>query len=391
MALIRHGCTVDVLCPPGHPLLLVPGVRARWRYRRLASLASLTQALLGSQNHDLLIPCDDGVVAQICELHQAQPALGPLIERFLGTSAFFPQFTGRDRFLSLAQGLGLPVARSQRVGHVEDLVDWFGGNRRASVLKQDMTSGGHGVRMVDSLSEATRSLADMARPMGWASLARELLVERDPLAWWSSRQGHRRSFTVQEFIDGTPCNSLMVCWQGEVRAMVSVVSVETCGPTGHATVIRRFEHPVLEHVARTLAAHMGLNGMYGLDYTLQRGTGRPFLIEFNPRCTQFGHIEWAGQGSLAGALARMLGAPEGAVPQLAAGVQTIALFPQKSTLLPAAGGVAADHLDVPQDQPQLVAELLRKPWPHRQWVSRAYLRLRPGQSAPFVWHDDLAS
>jgi len=32
--------------------------------------------------------------------------------------------------------------------------------------------------------------------------------------------------------------------------------------------------------------------------------------------------------------------------------------------------------DVPWDEPQLVRELLQKPWPERQWLSRLYHHFR---------------
>jgi hypothetical protein len=62
-ALHRFGCTVSALCPPKHPLTHVSGIRRLYRYGGIFSLASLRRALHDCQT-DIVIPCDDGVVAR---------------------------------------------------------------------------------------------------------------------------------------------------------------------------------------------------------------------------------------------------------------------------------------------------------------------------------------
>ncbi len=157
---------------------------------------------------------------------------------------------------------------------------------------------------------------------------------------------------MQEFIPGRPANSMMVCWRGELLSIVSVAVVAAEGPTGAATIVRVIQDERMKNAARLMVSRLKLSGFYGLDFVIESGTGVPFLIEMNARCTQLGHIEFAGQGCLAGVLAAVLrGEPR---PEVRSPVlnDTIALFPQAL----AAGEPCRPHLeasfhDVPSEEP----------------------------------------
>src|ERR1700677_5405463 len=83
IALIRHGCRLSALCPKGHPLSLVGGLERIERYRGTQSLSCLSRTLRDLRP-EFVIPCDDGVVAQLHALHAQGPEMRPLIERSLG-------------------------------------------------------------------------------------------------------------------------------------------------------------------------------------------------------------------------------------------------------------------------------------------------------------------
>src|SRR5436190_18771380 len=72
MALVQHGCTVVAICPQGHPLRLVSGIRDLYLYGSINSLETLRAAILKSRP-DVIVPCDDGVVLQLHALHQRYP------------------------------------------------------------------------------------------------------------------------------------------------------------------------------------------------------------------------------------------------------------------------------------------------------------------------------
>jgi ATP-grasp domain len=381
LALIRHGCKVQALCPAGHPLTHVSGISRVHPLGGIFSLASVRRALLECRP-DLVIPCDDGSVSQLHEIHEVEPLLRSLIEFSLGPRESYPVVESRYRFLSMALELGIRVPRTETVARVEDLASWHADTASTAVVKVDGESGGNGVRISRSLDESLAAWRDLSTPRGLATAWKRLAIDRDPLAFWLRRRHRIPAVSVQEFIPGRPANSMLVCWRGELLSIVSVVVVAAEGPTGAATIVRVIQDERMTNAARLVVSRLMLSGFYGLDFIIEAGTGVPFLIEMNARCTQLGHIEFAGQGCLAGVLAAVLRGeppPEVSCPVLN---DTIALFPQAL----AAGEPCRPHLeasfhDVPSEEPGLVDELMLKSWPQRRWAARIYHAFKPLERA----------
>ena len=73
MAFLRHGGRVAAVCPPGHQLRFVSGIERLYPYNSIDSKGSL-RAAIESSKPDLIVPCDDGVVWQLHELYDSEPA-----------------------------------------------------------------------------------------------------------------------------------------------------------------------------------------------------------------------------------------------------------------------------------------------------------------------------
>ncbi len=386
VALHRHGCNVQAICPAGHPLTHVSGIRRTYRYGGLFPLASLRRALRECQP-DVVIPCDDGVVAQLHALHELDPSLRPLIERSLGAPESYWVVESRYRLLSAAIELGIRAPRTRKVEKAEDLPAWHENIRSAAVLKVNGESGGNGVRISHSFDESLAAWRELQAPCSVATAWKRLAIDRDPLCLWSRHR--EREVTVQQFIPGRPANSMLMCWDGELLAMVSVVVVASEGPTGAATIVRVIQNERMRKAAELVVSRLKLSGFYGLDFILESGTGVPYLIEMNPRCTQLGHIELAGEGCLAGVLTAVLrGEPRPNAQNPIRG-NMIALFPQALAAGEACRPyVDASHHDVPYEKPQLTAELKLKSWPERRWAARLYHAFRPlARAAPVIFED----
>jgi hypothetical protein len=256
----------------------------------------------------------------------------------------------------------------------------------------DGESGGNGVRIVHSLAESLAAYRELREPCGCATAWKRLAVDRNPLAFWLRHQQRVREVTIQEFVPGGPANSMLVCWRGELLSLVSVVVVAAEGATGASSIVRVIQNERMKRAAELLVSRLNLSGFYGLDFIMESGTGVPYLIEMNPRCTQLGHIEIAGLGSLAGVLSAALrGGPRPPVQNPISG-NTIALFPQALAAGKACRPyIDASYHDAPFEEPQLMRELMLKSWPQRRWMARFYHFFRPLQNIDPIFFEDIAT
>jgi len=386
LAFLRQGCRVSALCPVAHPLTKVAGLHRIDAYASRASIDSLRRSLTLCAP-DYVIPCDDGVVAQLHALYASDPALRPLIERSIGPAAAYPILASRLDLLTVARELGIAIPRTRRVTCAADLERWSEEVSAEGVLKADGETAGNGVRIARSQAAAVLAWRELRTPMSRLTAWKRRLIDRDPLALWSQRQLPVRAVIVQELINGRPANSMIACRDGVVLSIVSVVVVASEGPTGASTIVRRIHSDRMTRAAELLAQRLRLTGFFGLDYVVDAQTGTPYLVELNPRATQLGHFEFANQPSL---VAELVASWRGAQAPLCADPvhnDLLAFYPQA---LAAGAGltalIGASHLDIPAEAPDLAAELRLPSWPQRRPIARCYHALRPQlRSAPVIF------
>lgn len=378
--LIAHGCQVAALCPRGHVLGKVAGMAAVHRYRSRNSVAALERAL-AAVAPDIVIPCDDRAVWQLHDLHEHRPELRGLIETSLGRAEAFPALRSRSRLMALASDCGVRVPRTRALESVSDVHAWYRDNPGAAVVKVDGTWGGSGVQIVHSEEQAVHALQRFSAPDRPGASWKRWLINRDPLAFWEgSRASHHMS--IQSFVPGRPANCMLAAWQGRLLGVVSVEVLCTQGKTGASTIVRLIRNEEMVRDAQKLTGTLGLSGFHGLDYILEEGSGAPFLIELNARCTQLGHLVLPEQGDLAGLLCAQLGASRRAAAGLPIDRDLIAFFPQALAWSSDSPYMQQCHHDIPWTQPDLVRELMRDPWAERQWRSRIYHWLRGKERSP---------
>jgi hypothetical protein len=333
---------------------------------------------------DLVVPCDDRALAHLHALHAALPrgdGLRRLIERSLGDPAGYAAVRSRGQALELAARDGSLEPASRELRTEADVREWCANRPLPAVIKADGTWGGAGVEVVDNLTSALAAFRRMSRPLATWRVAKFLLSNRDPfpLRGWLDRT--RPGVIGQDFVKGRAANIMVACWQGEVLASVGAVALKTMEDFGAATIVRLISHPEMEAVAARLVRRLGMSGFCGIDFILEDGSGKAFMIELNPRATQLGHLTFGPTGSLVSVfLARLRG--EAAPATMGPGIPekgTVAFFPQAwladtdSQLLPLA------YQDVPWREPALVAELLRRPRDVRSPLARltGFLMRRP--------------
>jgi len=389
LAFLSQGCRVIALCPIEHPLTKVAGLDRIHQYASRSSIDSLRRTLTLCPP-DYVIPCDDGVVAQLHALYASDPPLRPLIERSIGPAAAYPILASRLGLLNIARDLGIAIPRTRAVTCVADLERWCAEVSAEGVLKADGETAGNGVRIARSPAAAVLAWRELRTPMSRLTAWKRRLIDRDPLALWSQRQLPARAVIVQELINGRPANSMIACRDGVVLSIISVVVVASEGPTGASTIVRRIQNERMTRAAELLAQRLQLTGFFGLDYVVDAQTGTPYLVELNPRATQLGHFEFAHQPSL---VAELVASWRGTrAPLCADPVQNdlLAFYPQA---LAAGAGltalIGASHLDIPAEAPNLAAELRLPSWPQRRAIARCYHALRPQlRSAPVIFEGE---
>lgn len=380
--LIAHGCSVQALCPQGHALNEVSGIGKVHRYSGRDSSLTLERTI-DDARPAIVVPCDDRAVWQLHELHERRPAFRALIEASIGNPDYYPILRSRTALMESARGFGLRVPETRAIHRVDEIREWFQANPGKALLKLDGTWGGSGVEVVTSIREAEKTWQRFVTPESTFSAWKQWIINRDPLAFWRSNFG-AGSVTIQKFIPGSNANAMLVAWQGKLLGLASVEVLCTQGTTGASTIVRLLASEEIATAARTLVEALGLSGFYGLDFILEEGSRKPFLIEVNPRCTQLGHLNLPGHGDLAGLLCAKLGA-HGRInlkDELPIDRELVAFFPQALAWNPDSPYMQQCHHDVPWTEPALVRELLRDPWPERQWLSRMYHWMRRSERHP---------
>jgi ATP-grasp domain len=394
LAFLRHGCRVEVVCPPDHPFSFVSGIGKLYPYRGLDSLQSLYEAMTSAEP-DFVVPCDDGVVWQMHELHRSKPELRPLIERSLGAASGYETVACRAKLMEIAQELKVRAPETRGIRDRTDLQAWFstrdstGG--RPGVLKLDWTCGGKGVQIARSLAEAERAMTVMRRPATFMTALGRWMLIHDAMAFWKWKNHRRPVFTLQAFIKGRPANTMLACREGKVLAMVTVEVLCAQSATGTALVVRPIENDEIRIAAERIAERLQLSGFHGLDFMIEDGTGYAYLIELNPRCTQLGHLQIGAQGDLVGVLCGAFGGTRSQENKKPISEETIAFFPEVLWSNPKCSYLDTSYVDIPQEEPGLVQELMRGDWRDRGLLARLYRAILPPKKTAVVFETTAGS
>ncbi len=381
LAFAELGCRVEVVCPRGHPARRVRSIARLHRYSIFDPCRSLHAAILACEP-DLVIPCDDPVARRLCDLYAAIERTGPgddgvrgCIGRSLGVPGAHPRVAERGRLATLAAELGIRTPATGSIETPDDLERWLERHGYPAVLKLDATWGGQGVVIANDRTQAQRAFdAFRSRPPLRRAAVRALL-ERDP-GYVLRAFARRPAITVQQFIPGTPANRAVACWHGRVVAGTSVEAMRTQHATGPATVVRLIDHPEMAAAADRLVRHLGVTGLWGLDFVIDANTQAAYLVEVNPRATPICHLPFANGRPLAEALyAMMTAALPASVPARIDGA-FVAMFPGEWRRDAASPYLSSAHHDVPWREPGLVRDGIEGPWAERGLLARLWAEWR---------------
>lgn len=377
------GCRVQPLCPGVHPLRSVRGIERSFPIRSMAVQQSLIEAIEKS-GPDYIVPTDDRSVLQLHALAAGHPQYRELIVRSLGDEKSFAIVRNRMSLLSLADSLNIATAQTVALRGEEDAARHAESWRYPGVVKRDGTSGGRGVAVVNTPQELTNAYRRLRKDASLPARLKRRFVDGDILAFFRTDAVPPDEMSLQAFVPGIPANAMYSCFKGKLLATLQVRTVCAQHATGAASIVERIDDPRIEDAGRKLAQSLSLSGFFGLDFHIETGSGRPYLLEMNPRATQLGHLHladsrngcclaealwmaWTGRSSSRCASATR---PAG-IPKL------IAFFPQALALGPANPLLTSAWLDRPDEEPELVTELSGIGWPQRRMIYRLFHRFYP--------------
>jgi hypothetical protein len=374
ISLSKAGCVVSAVCPTHHPLLKTSAVQSTFSYSGLHPLDSL-RAAIEATNPSIIIPCDDLAVQHLHELYACERKLGTsgtniatLITRSLGPPESYPTVSARYDLIKMACQEGIRVPDTALLNTVDDLKSWQTRQTFPWVLKADGTSGGHSVKIASTLMEAEQIFFELSQQLIATQVIKWLIVDRESFwlrPWWN-RLSPR--ITIQSYIQGRPANCAVVCSDGRVLAGISVEVLSAKGQTGPASVVRVIDSTGMMLAAERIARRLGMSGFFGLDFMIEEGSGTPYLIEMNPRCTPLCHLRLGkGKDMIAALWAQMSGQPVRETPPVTSN-DVIAYFPQ--AMQNDSPFLKSGFHDIPQGEPELIQELLH-PWPARSLLFRA--------------------
>ena len=370
------GWRVEALCPGEHPLHTTQAVQQFYSYSASSPLRAVSTALRRAQP-GLIVPCDDRALGHVLSVQATAPLspIGQLVTSCLAPITSHDVLRQRGAFIAMAQELGLRAPDMHVVENAADIGVAVATLGLPLVMKSDGSWGGMGVIVAHTQEEAETARRKLRHRAGLASAIQSLLLQRDPYRLLPSLNKTPPQIYAQRFVRGRPANVAAVSWHGECLASIQMEALLTRNALGASTVIRTIDRPDMAGAAKTLIRHLRISGFCGFDFMIEDETGDAHLIELNPRATPTSHLALDHGSDLVAALDAKLQnqllpeaqSPEGAI---------VALFPDAWHHAPHSVYLTQGQHDVPWQEPELVQELARIPYPDRGAMARLWRMCR---------------
>jgi biotin carboxylase len=287
-------------------------------------------------------------------------ALCALIERSLGAPRHYSALDDRAAFMQVAREEGVRIPTTLTIANAAERNVSLAQIPFPAVLKANGTSGGTGVRVVQNLEEAAQAVKLLEAPPLLARAAKRAIFDRDRTLLLPAVQRTRSKVTAQSFVRGREATSAHACWKGTVLASLYFEVLQKSHASGHATVLRRIEHPEMAASAERMVRRLELSGLHGFDFMLEADSRAAYLIEINPRATQVGHLSFGAGHDLPSALVSAATNLSVSPAKRITENDTIALFPQEWLRDPRSPFLRSGYHDVPWEEPALLRACVRK-------------------------------
>ncbi len=353
-ALAKAGFNVALLTPRGalaeksrfvHTLAYLPdnATATQWVYAFAAAAEATEPALV--------LPCDDMSFRLLATLHADRPpAMAPALHRKLAAlisgSLGEPRhyMTSVDKLLlpPAAQALGVRVPPFMTIDNDAAAAPFIARHGYPVVVKRSFSTAGEGVIVCadqDELATACKTL--LAAPSDFGA-------------------GRPDRLLLQAAIDGTRMFHPTLAWHGELRVGWAAEVLIALSAKGTSAVSRQFHHPALREAAARLARGLGMHGIFGIEFIVERNSGLPYVLEINRRVSPGFHRGADFDVDLAAGLwASLHGRPSTSRSHHdEREVHFCVNFPQEWLRDPDSTNLREHPVDVPWDDPDLIEAFL---------------------------------
>jgi len=286
-------------------------------------------------------------------MHHFWPPVPATVRRLcrfsLGSSADYRPRRSRQGFCEIAKALGLRVPEQDIAPNLARAVAFAQRHGYPVVLKHEGTSAGLGVRICHAPEELRNGFQTLASQHVAATIRLRVLQRLRNYAG-------APAMTIQSYIEGTPAMVTNVAHEGRMLAALTAIKERSHPhPTGPSSVVRFINGGEASDMARRVVAALGVTGYSSCDFIIEAASGRPYMIEFNPRPTPIAHLGTRVGCDLAASLHAIC---TGQQPEAARPVVNdclVALYPQEMQRDPTSPYLATAHHDIPEDDPELRA------------------------------------
>ena len=357
-ALAVVGFHVAVVCPTDSPVSRITKICAHFRYRPWISLRSIRHAI-ATWSSDVLVCTDDVAVRELHSLYfeASQKSdkrdcreLMTLIETSLGDPLHFAKAELKSQVLMVAESLGIACPKTEFLSNTFALERQINKVAFPVLIKADKSFGGRGVRLVNNQSELRAVVTELSLPQSLPGPLRRLLGRYLKTAFFCWPREWPRTMSLQQFVEGRPCNRAVVCWKGKVLAGVTVDVLATAYLFGPATVGKVIDHPDVALAAEAIVAKLRLSGFVGFDFVLDHAN-KAWFLEMNLRATPTCHLCPPGQDLAGSFFSQITGrSPRANNPIMK--YKIFSLFPAKAPNANTSNAIIWD--DVPKDEPDYI-------------------------------------
>lgn len=128
---------------------------------------------------------------------------------------------------------------------------------------------------------------------------------------------------LQRLVEGPTACTLELCHRGEVLGEVMYQGIRTMPRVGGTTIFREsMADPSCSEAAAKILRHLDYHGFCGFDFIMDERTGRPFLVDGNPRITPAVSMAYHGGCDMVDGWVRIVDGEPEKLPSARPGVRT---------------------------------------------------------------------